>query len=505
MFQIELSSPMLWSVSGVARYESSWMAFHRFLWMNAINGPGLWRKMIGSDRLKLPMPSSRYFPEQYIDIMSKYLFIKDFFSHFENRSFAACFGAKNAELICSTHSLRYCPLCLNNCFHSPYFQFALIEECPYHHVPLIMECLHCGRALGVPQFFPGNFSHPMCCQSCQRNLIDGHFSWQLVAGSSKGIEEFSQIENSMEKLRNIQFAEEYRIPGDPWSPKAYKKICQSIAGLAIDRKYLVSGGLRISEEWDNSKVAFSSDYLIERGKFTIFDEVEVLIPIAKSINRHITKRIRSICGHKKTSKLPWTTHDRPFSPAEPVLSARLDDCPCCALLDQWRAYAGKLIALRNIIRERRPVYDDSNGYIRTRYCLLANILAESLISSFSWFVCSFCDHMDCLLEEFSPYWFFNDKIYLDMRVPTNIIRFDTFRFNMQMFGYIMQDANDKEIFVALSLRGAFERIKKYHDDVYSLKFKSDSLKDCIDMDDWYTGMSENFISKESRSWRHVPP
>lgn len=309
MSQIDISSPMLWAVSGLAKYESSWMAFHRFLWMNAIDGAGLWRKMIGSERLKLPMPSSSPFAERYMEIMSNCHFIEDFFSHFKRRSFTECYGIDNSNLICETQSLRYCKLCLNNCFHSPCFQLATIEKCPYHHVQLLVECVHCGRRLGVPRFDPNYFSHPMCCQSCNKPLVAGRFIWKLVAGTPKGIEEFAKIEKEMGEMRNIQFQSEYIVHGEPWSPRLYKKICQSIAGLGIDREYLVAGGLRVSERWSESKILHSHEYSSKRIKFPLFDEVNTLVPIAKSINRYITKQIYSICKHKKTRKLPWSTHD----------------------------------------------------------------------------------------------------------------------------------------------------------------------------------------------------
>lgn len=504
MSQIEIKYPMLWAVSGLAEYESSWMAFHRFLWMNAIDGAGLWRKMIGSERLKLPMPSSGPFADRYIEMMSNCYFIKDFFSHFKRRSFAECYGINNAQLICGTQSLRYCPLCLNSCFHSPFFQFATIDACPYHHVPLIMGCVHCGQRLGVPRFDPNHFSHPMCCQSCNKPFVAGRFTWKLVAGSVKGVEEFAKIEKEMGGIRNIQFKSEYVLHGEPWSPKLYKKICQSMAGIGVDREHLIAGGLRISEKWSESNILQSHDYLSNRIKFPLFDEVNALVPIAKSINRYIAKKMHSICKHKKTSKLPWGTHDRPFVAAAPVISAGLNDCPCCALLDQWRAYAGKIIALRNVLGEQDPRYEDYGLSVRVQYCLMPNIFSEALVSSFSWFVCTFCEHMDCLHDEHSPYWFRDERPYLEGRVPTNVIRFDTYRSHLQMFGFIMKDESNSEIFVVLSLRNAFKRLKEYFDDVYSVRYKFRKNYSRIDMDDWYLGMSEHFINLDSRSWRYGP-
>lgn len=501
---IENNYPMLWAASGLANYESSWMAFHRFLWMNAIDGAGLWRKMIGTERQKLPMPISEPFADQYVEIMSSCNFIKDFFLHFRRRSFDACYGFDNSQLMCSTQSLRYCPLCLKNCFHSPCFQFATIDECPYHHVPLIMGCMHCGQRLGVPRFDPNRFSHPMCCQNCKKPLVKGRFAWKLFAGTVKGIEEFALIEKEMGKLRNIQFKSEYILRGEPWSPKLYRKICQSIAGLGANREYLIEGGLRISEKWSESQIFHSPEYASSRVKLPLFDEVNIIVPIVKSINRYIKKQMYSICKHKKTSKLSWGTHDRPFTAAQPVISAGLYDCPCCALLDQWRAYAGKIIALRNVLKSVGPRYENYDVSIRAQYCLVPNICAEALVSSFSWFVSTFCEHMDCLHNKEYPYWFLDDRRYLEMRVPYNLIRFDTYRFNTQVFGYIMKDENNSEIFVVLSLRNAFNRIKEYFDNVYSVRYKNPVNNKRVDMDDWYLGMSEHFIQRDSQSWRFVP-
>jgi hypothetical protein len=40
---------------------------------------------------------------------------------------------------------RFCPLCLEACYHSFLFQWRRLEICPLHGCPLATRCLHCGR------------------------------------------------------------------------------------------------------------------------------------------------------------------------------------------------------------------------------------------------------------------------------------------------------------------------------------------------------------------------
>lgn len=52
-----------------------------------------------------------------------------------------------SSFLWQTREFRFCPLCLEVCYHSFLFQWRLLEVCPLHGCPLTTSCLHCGRAV----------------------------------------------------------------------------------------------------------------------------------------------------------------------------------------------------------------------------------------------------------------------------------------------------------------------------------------------------------------------
>lgn len=69
-------------------------------------------------------------------------------------------------------TFRYCPLCLEHCFHSFWYQFIPLTLCPIHDVPLCTKCHCCDARLPHYGFSKALFEHPYCCAECG-NPISG--------------------------------------------------------------------------------------------------------------------------------------------------------------------------------------------------------------------------------------------------------------------------------------------------------------------------------------------
>lgn len=455
--------------------------------------------MHGTTRLNLSMPYNPSFPEKYLKALSGFVAAEEFFLHYKNRSFAHIFGRDSSALICSTKSIRYCPACLSNCFHSPFFQFATLKECPHHHMPLVMGCSKCGMPLGTPNFHPINFSSPMCCPHCKQPFARKRFSIKLLTGRTEGTHAFERLEGEMAGLKHFHFKEEPSMLGEPWTPKDYEKICQAIAGVAINQSFFTSSGLCKSSRWHQCKSLGTREYIAESEGRPLLQEIEPLVSIAKSINRLLKKHVLKICGHKHPSRLGWKSENLPFSCPEGLISAELHNCPCCALLTQWRAYSGKIIALRNIMRKKDDVYD-IYGSFRHQYSLTPNVFAEALISSFAWFVHAFCSHIKNLTGKNSPNWFHGDQENIASRVPFNRVYFSTYRFYLQMFGYIIQKDDGEEFFITISFRSALEELKIYYEEIFSKKYKTNVPVYSKNSDEWYICLSEHFAWLDSKKW-----
>ncbi|CAM4405790.1 TniQ family protein [Paenibacillus alkaliterrae] len=80
----------------------------------------------------------------------------------------------NSKSFCRDH-LHYCPECIKNGFHSLFHQFKLINECPYHQIPLLHCCPECNRIM--PFELSDNYSKaPFQC-------ICGHFFMDMKRAS----------------------------------------------------------------------------------------------------------------------------------------------------------------------------------------------------------------------------------------------------------------------------------------------------------------------------------
>ncbi|MCG5072432.1 TniQ family protein [Paraburkholderia tagetis] len=62
--------------------------------------------------------------------------------------------------------LRFCPICLSNGFHSLWFQFSAMQECPMHRCLLTDRCQSCGTLVGAYRFTAKLFATPFKCSEC---------------------------------------------------------------------------------------------------------------------------------------------------------------------------------------------------------------------------------------------------------------------------------------------------------------------------------------------------
>lgn len=62
--------------------------------------------------------------------------------------------------------LRFCPICLSNGFHSLWFQFSAMQECPMHGCLLTDRCQSCGTLVGAYRFTAKLFATPFKCPEC---------------------------------------------------------------------------------------------------------------------------------------------------------------------------------------------------------------------------------------------------------------------------------------------------------------------------------------------------
>tara|TARA_R110001599_G_scaffold64023_1_gene178348 strand:- start:46614 stop:47954 length:1341 start_codon:yes stop_codon:yes gene_type:complete len=65
---------------------------------------------------------------------------------------------------------RYCPLCLEHCYHSFWHQFLPLNLCPIHRIPLTTKCHCCCQTLPPYGFSKSLFDKPFYCVNCREPI-----------------------------------------------------------------------------------------------------------------------------------------------------------------------------------------------------------------------------------------------------------------------------------------------------------------------------------------------
>ena len=154
---------------------------------------------------------------------------------FYSRGIQLRFG-EFARFAASDESLRYCPECISDGFHSVLCQFDAIAACPRHGIPLLDFCRSCGQPTGPLSLNSELLEVPFCCGKCHARL--GHAAPRSISrwvetGCSQGYDELAL---RLEELESV-----CRLVGSSWQvgqledkPQHVDRLAAFAAGLATD-------------------------------------------------------------------------------------------------------------------------------------------------------------------------------------------------------------------------------------------------------------------------------
>jgi hypothetical protein len=480
-----------WSISPSSKYESDWMALHRILWMNSITGENfnaLIRKLEG----KKPTQSDSAF--RYAIESSRHLGY--FSTHFHERGRVFLFGRSNEKILFKYVNFKFCLICLENCFHSPVFCLPGVSICPIHHCKLVSECVHCGRWMGSNYFNPTIFSTPLACFRCKKPFAAKNIVSKAVDGFTSNLTMLQTIEDWLLKMKGWEFKisdfslGEICLPGEFLATSVFA--CLKILApppISNDEALEVEKALIEFDDCENFDFLEYQRRNMRRLATPMNDEISDACAIAKSIGRYLRSQIRHFCDHETSSQSRWENADRPFSRVQPVLMIEAKACPCCAVMDQWRAYAGKLLSLKKAAtRDGGLLYDDRMGSNRSVYFLDSKLCAQALVSSFTWFVMELVQFLDDTTRSQSYY------------------RLDTYRFEISVRGFRFR-SDKKDRYFRYSLKSALIELEKCHVKIqkrsgFSHPSESRFLRQ--KKDQWYIDMSNYFWSKRNFEWWNNP-
>lgn len=383
---MEKNSPLrglTWRVGVLSQYESSWMACHRFLHLNAMTGQELYKLMtsrVGKQRSISGKNFERY-------IWKSKEFIGPFSEHAQARSINNIFGAVADDLFSGVLSFRYCSECLKNFFHSPIFYFPCVTHCPVHLLPLKNACKGGMHLIGSIHILPERFKITLGCQVCGESFSEPPYT-RLVAGEGQVISEtLDSVEQWLQSLKYWKFdgIHVHRGGNEYLKSIVFEAVCETLSILSKPPEHASWMSLRRSTiAVENSKYLFNlNNHAKTREFFPLNEDIESVCNVVKSIGRHLSKVLRRCCGHKCNVCLDWSVLGNSNS-----LWMDGKFCPYCSALIQWRACAGKILAIRSWVRESGRPLLDCNQIFRVRYSIDMNVFAEVALSNFTWFAVS---------------------------------------------------------------------------------------------------------------------
>jgi hypothetical protein len=125
---------------------------------------------------------------------------------------------------------------------------------------------------------------------------------------------------------------------------------------------------------------------------------------------------------------------------QPVLLMSPMDCPCCAVLDRWRAYAGKLFALHDLARGREVFglsYDYGSSGYRMQLSLEPRECARALLTSFTWFAVGLERLLQALTVD-QHSWYEDSRAIAASLRQRAALELDIYRWDIRAHGYVFE-------------------------------------------------------------------
>jgi len=185
----------IWSSDYVSKYESLWNIFQKFAAFNYCKLYEIkrifglessyivnrnWKKgYLYFDTVE-PFDENRLINILQIDSKILKYSINQAYVIDQNYYLNGEFNKERDEYL--TTSLRYCPICIKNGFHTALFQYNYLDKCPIHEEKLISSCPECGVGVALLYKLQNDaFNSPFACHSCGYNLYPNIYRKQPFA------------------------------------------------------------------------------------------------------------------------------------------------------------------------------------------------------------------------------------------------------------------------------------------------------------------------------------
>jgi hypothetical protein len=168
-----LRSDIVWSQRWISPYESLYSVLQKIAWANVAGAADLNKLLFGvSTRTDITgwghsrsLLLSRWLPLPGVVLSPGFSTLAGTLSHF---------AGDWAHCLADDRHIRFCRTCLQDGYHSPFFQIHGIVRCPIHKEALTSRCTNCGACTTPYALCRETFLRPFFCGGCDRPLAS-HF------------------------------------------------------------------------------------------------------------------------------------------------------------------------------------------------------------------------------------------------------------------------------------------------------------------------------------------
>lgn len=342
----------LWVTNGTGPGESLWMGIQRFMYLNDLSGEDFLR--LGyrlNDMAGPPSTSALHRPLRIYSNEPALPFLADL----DNGSMDGVY-ARPRLFFEEDRPLRYCPECLAYCYHSLFFQHPALERCPYHGTPLLTSCQRCGKPLACLSWIAARHPKPFCCTACGNSYVPTkEVARRVLFGLPDASEALGEAYDLIFRIFMSEVASARGMLKHDFADDRFIRFhCHALHAAATDGaakpawliglEEPINYRLLTSVELPRNEPASQAP---EEDQIPPEEHLRSLLCILKSLNRHFSRQVRSLCKHRRPRALRSATRR---SGRDPRYFLRLapTDCPCCAVLSWWRATFGYYFALRQL-------------------------------------------------------------------------------------------------------------------------------------------------------------
>ncbi|MGB4358859.1 MAG: hypothetical protein WBJ19_00390 [Rhodoferax sp.] len=398
---------MLWTRTRTCRFESAWIAIQRFMYLNDLSGSDFLHLIALPRRSRRTLDVSRLASGWRWDNCTRYdnPTTRIFYRDIEEGRTTADFSS-HRYLIDPKREIRYCPRCLRHCFHWPFFQFSAVTHCPLHNEELLTHCQNCGASIGNGLFIANWLTRPLVCPSCQAPFAKRNLGRRVTDGFPAGEEVFMKATSLLNRLMQVSVQDLHHHDEFDFKSAAVSKLyfnCLFKTANPEEPHPRWLFGLDVSVRGPflgktSSGVDEVVPHKVDVPEETVEGKLISLNCIYKAVGRYLKRRVHRICGHARGPQLRFSSEYVPFAGNEYYLLMSPNACPCCAVLEWWRARLSSQFGLLHFFRkffgDDPHLLADYRSWIEDLFPLEskeAAFVAQSIFSSLSLRMLSLLD------------------------------------------------------------------------------------------------------------------